>query len=317
MLALQAPTDHVVILDDDQITRSRSIEKFIATYKTLGTAAMLGLTGRAFASPRLPADKIPPYHLPGYEGNWRENSQDCRMQSTVHLPSIVAVDGLNRHWFAPPEVLRYLFIRMPHTFSTMEDYTVTHFAWKYGHLPTYTVCPEAHDEFIDLMEGDEGSSTDNNDMNEFRMRMINRMHFSGHANVGCISSAAEALIFKEIGNARVFKADMVPEKSVAIICETAEAFEVCLRTMRVFCIDASARSVLRRFEEVLTSAHGLMCMTNPSLVDTSEIQTPQFKYTIDIANQMFAEGCEDSCRGESKMNRLRDFFGRNEPTSLR
>ena len=166
MTALKSPTKYVAFLDDDQIPGSRVLEKLIAAYKEIGQTSIIGMTGRRFALPEVSGSALPPYHKAGNEGMWMESS--CNVQESVGGEGrMVQVDGLNRHWFISTEAIRYLFIRQPYSFSTMEDYTFSAMAWKHAHMPTYTICPRTVEEHMELDEGDQGSSTNFEDMNMF------------------------------------------------------------------------------------------------------------------------------------------------------
>lgn len=295
LVSMRARTRFVAFFDDDQIPGPRTIERLLHASESLSAPAILGTTGRRFSAPGRTGEPPPPYPRDG--GKWFENdpcSRGLRAGDEKRVLSggleVVRVDSLNRHWFIPKSLARYLFVAPLYTLLTLEDYTLSARAWMYGHVPTFVFCPKDPQAFTRLDEGSEVSSTDYERMNEFRVAMIDRMYLSGEYNTVMCPPRVGVLLIRTTPHR-----DAVPrvaDGATAVVALATEprVLRACMRAPGHFCVDARGPRP-RQIRTVVAALHNVLCETRPALrIDTAAVEDPFLAKLALIAAKIYIRG---------------------------
>lgn len=303
-IAMRAATRFVAVLDSTQRMEKAAFSRLDAIGRARDGPAIIGFTGRKLEQPFKHSDMIGSYDDEVTMGEWFQSS--CRAYRGGEASSFLSspnstrrstvVDALSDHWFTTRSTLGSIFVRNPYSLYFVEEYTISFHAWKYAHVPTLVACPRSDAEFVLPVEH-KTTRTDalvaKNGI-RFQSDVINRMYFSGSSTVRRVKQNANVLEFVELESSNEIVLTSGGGTAVAVISDATAVVEKCHTDDGIFCIDAAANTSLGQMEDVVTSAHGVLCMLRPDQVQISLVSTPSLVNLLLLAMELYGEGelCE-------------------------
>lgn len=141
-LALSAPTRYVLVFDDDMVPGRNYLATLLhAAGSKHARGALLGSIGWLLPRPRPPPDA----RLNSYR-SLRNDSGGAYLGLYVPdlaydllVERILEVDYLCSLWFGEVRLVRLLFREAPYTFTTGEDFHLSHMLRKYANAPSYVL----------------------------------------------------------------------------------------------------------------------------------------------------------------------------------